>query len=337
MLNVKLLAYILVAFVLCGCATYNAVGQCDADLGTSWAGNACVNAVQESSNRALVKALGDKACARARLGVSDAALAAASCEEARAKAEKAAWVEIEKGATNGQQPNLTLDHLVPREPPNSAIVTAASSGRPETSGSAGPPTQESSSSSSNTLVVNPPPAGAGSPGVVGSYSDVNSGQTSSPRQPPTISGMGTLAYLDARNGFRDLSFGSAPVAGMTLVEDHADEKYYQRPTDDLSVGSGQLTSITYAYYRNQLFSVDLRAKGLANSRALLDTLNAAYGEPEQQNEFMQRYFWSGGTDQALYDENAINGDSTTTILNKELFAAWQAGLKEKAAGSASQF
>src|SRR6266849_378212 len=162
--------YALIAFGLCGCATYKAVGQCDADLGT--AASACIDAVQDARNRTLVKALGDEACARARHGMSDTALADASCEASRARAEKSAWVEIEKGAVNSQQPDLTLDHLVPPEPAISGSVTVAPSGQPEV-GTAGPPTQESSSSASKTLVVNPPPAVTPS-GVVGSNSYADS-------------------------------------------------------------------------------------------------------------------------------------------------------------------
>jgi hypothetical protein len=152
-----------------------------------------------------------------------------------------------------------------------------------------------------------------------------------------VASMGTLAYLDERNGFRDVSFGGAPLLGMRLVEDDGDEKFYTRPADDLSVGNGALASISYGYYKSQLFSVNLNAEGLVNSRALLDTLEAAYGKPYQPNEFMQRYTWLGSSVNALYDENPINGDSHATIMNKALLAADQAAGKQKAAGSARGF
>jgi len=93
-----------------------AANKCNADLGTSWAGDACIRAVEDQGDQAIVEGLGDEACARAPLGVSDSALASASCTEARSKAEKAAWLEIEKEAKYGQKPNLSLDYLVPGLP-----------------------------------------------------------------------------------------------------------------------------------------------------------------------------------------------------------------------------
>jgi hypothetical protein len=333
---VRPLVYMLLAFVFCGCARVWAANKCNIDLGTTWASTACMNAVQDVNIQALVKALGNEGCARARFGVRDATLAAALCEEARAKVEQAAWVQIEKAAESGQRPKIALDDLMPGLPqvpvtkPTGAAapgIIAVSPAQQRISS-----VQESPRRSPNILIVNPPPTVAASAGVVRSYSDVNSGQINSLRQPPTNSGMGTL---DFRNGFRDLSFGSAPVAGMRLVENDGDETFYQRSTDDLSVGSGHLASITYSYYKYRLLSVEVETKGLANSRALLDTLKAAYGEPYQSNEFMHRYTWKGGTVNAIYDESAINGDSTTLILNKALLVAEHAANKHKAVGSAS--
>lgn len=126
---------------------------------------------------------------------------------------------------------------------------------------------------------------------------------------------------------------------MKLVENYGDEKFYQRSTDDLSVGTGHLASITYDYYNYRLLSVELETKGLANSRALLDTLKAAYGGLNQSNKFMHRYAWLEGTVNVIYDESTTNGDSTTLILNKPLalFAAEQAAKNHKAAGPAPRF
>jgi hypothetical protein len=99
-----------------------AADKCTADLGIMWAGNACIGAVEDGTNQAIVKSMADEACARAKLSFSDPAVATAACEEAHAKTEKAAWVEIERGAKEGRQPNLlTLvteerGSLAPRRP-----------------------------------------------------------------------------------------------------------------------------------------------------------------------------------------------------------------------------
>jgi hypothetical protein len=334
--QVSHLLYILLPFVLCGCPGVWATNKCNIDLGTTWANTACTNAMQDVNVQARVKALGNEGCARARQGVMDGAQAAALCKEARAKVEQAAWGQIEKATVSGQRPKLTLDDVMPGLPevpvrkPTGAVAPetiAASPAQQRTSS-----LQEPLRNSPNIHFANPQPTVAASSAVVRSYSDVNSGQTNSPRQSPPNSGMGTLAYLDASNGFRDLSFGSAPLADMRLVEDDGDEKFYQRSTDDLSVGSGHLASITYDYYKYRLLGVELETRGLANSRALLDTLKAAYGVPYQPNGFLQRYMWPGAIVNVIYDESAIKGDSTSLILNKALIAADQAANKDKAGG-----
>jgi hypothetical protein len=75
-----------------------------------------MDAVHDSSNQVLVAAIGDEACARAKLGTSDVMVGDAACEQARAKSEKAAWVEIERSASAGTQPTLVLDDLLPGLP-----------------------------------------------------------------------------------------------------------------------------------------------------------------------------------------------------------------------------
>jgi hypothetical protein len=99
-----------------GCS-FQDVNQCQADLGVSWAPSACISAVDNLNNQTLVKALGDQACLRAESGITDAAMAKVSCDEGRAKVEKAAWVQIERAAAHGGgTPNLTVDELAPGLP-----------------------------------------------------------------------------------------------------------------------------------------------------------------------------------------------------------------------------
>jgi hypothetical protein len=99
----------------CGC-TNEAAHECVRDLGTLWSLPSCMDAVYDPSNQTLVTAIGDEACARAKLGTSDVAVGDAACKQARAKSEKAAWIEIERAASAGTQPRLALDDLLPALP-----------------------------------------------------------------------------------------------------------------------------------------------------------------------------------------------------------------------------
>jgi len=116
-----------------------AARKCSADLGETFASTTCVDAVLQPGNKQLVIALGDDACARARLGATTPDLASSACEMARAKAERAAWIQIETAAEKSTQPNLDLDQLVPGLPKsvaggsssgNAAPLSGAQSGLP---------------------------------------------------------------------------------------------------------------------------------------------------------------------------------------------------------------
>lgn len=73
----------------------------------------------------MVIALGDHACALARLDATTPDLANSACEMARAKAERAAWLQIETAAEKGTQPNLDLEQLVPSLPKGVAGASAS--------------------------------------------------------------------------------------------------------------------------------------------------------------------------------------------------------------------
>jgi hypothetical protein len=129
---------------------------------------------------------------------------------------------------------------------------------------------------------------------------------------------GSLAYLDFKNGFRDLQFGDPPAEDMRLVEDHGDTTYYTRPRDDLRIGNSQLNRIAYGFYRGRFYTALLSTEGLINSRALLEVLRQAYGRGARPNRFMDRYYWEGARVVLSYDENPLNHDATVVMSSVPL-------------------
>ncbi len=161
-----------------------------------------------------------------------------------------------------------------------------------------------------------------------------SGPTESPGiAPVTDVAMGSVAYLDARNGFRDMKFGEPPKSGMVLTEKQGDLKFYRRASDDLTVGSGRVAAITYIFYKNRLFTVMLQTKGIMNSQALLATFRAAYGPGDKPNEFLDAYLWSGKIVSVSYNENLVTKNATALIKNRAI--ARQKHSDEKAAAERS--
>jgi hypothetical protein len=147
-----------------------------------------------------------------------------------------------------------------------------------------------------------------------------------PREPSP----GSLAYLDYKNGFRDLTFGDPPKAGMVLREDSGDSKCYLRPSDDLSIGGAELSEIVYGFYKNRLHAVRMITRGYSNSRALLDVLRQAYGPPRRPNQFMENYRWRGSMVTVTYDENSITREADIWLFSEPLIAEQEADKKAKA-------
>jgi hypothetical protein len=151
--------------------------------------------------------------------------------------------------------------------------------------------------------------------VVPSQSAYQPSAAIEPSRPPLEPSPGSLAYLDFKNGFRDLKFGDSPTNDMVLKEDGGDSKYYFRPRDELTIGRAHMDRLVYGFYKNRLAAVLINTKGLWNSRALLDVLRQAYGYGSQPNEFMQRYTWRSARVIISYDGNSITRDASVWFFS----------------------
>jgi len=97
---------------------------------------------------------------------------------------------------------------------------------------------------------------------------------------------GTIAYLDARNGFRDLKFGQsiAQCPGMRLVKSDyrgsagKNIKTYVRDSDDLRIGTARLESIVYVFFKDRLMAVDLSVKDDEDMAVVTGAFSELYGE-----------------------------------------------------------
>jgi len=101
------------------------------------------------------------------------------------------------------------------------------------------------------------------------------------------------ASLDAASlppGFRDLTWGSAPVDDMQLVAENGDHRFLSRPTDSLRIGRAVLTSITYVYERGRLQAtvIELPASGF---ELLQRQLREDWGAPRTLKPD-QKYAWA---------------------------------------------
>lgn len=146
---------------------------------------------------------------------------------------------------------------------------------------------------------------------------------------------GSKADLDAKYGFRDVKFESAPFEGATLVEDSGTFKCYQRPSDDLKVGNVVLKELVYCYYKDALATVFISTEGYSNSRGFLDVLTAAYGEGYQSNRYIERYYWFGSRVTLSYNENSSTNNAQI-MMSSSIVAKKKEADDKEAAKAASE-
>jgi hypothetical protein len=148
-----------------------------------------------------------------------------------------------------------------------------------------------------------------------------------PPKPVKLSRMaapGTLAYLDSKNGFRDVNFGMAvaDLPGLALVSENPTHhlKTYTRSGDDLLVGGVPLKSINYVFFEDRLCEVVLRWN-LNTPEATLRTPPSSslaaycaelYGPPtrhtaSRQKEQTTQYIWRGHDNEVVLNETYLNG------------------------------
>ena len=63
----------------------------------------------------------------------------------------------------------------------------------------------------------------------------------------------------------------------------------------MKIGDADIDEISYAFYKERFYAVQIRFHGYMNFTALKSTLFEQYGHGKQPNRFMQEYWWDGGT------------------------------------------
>jgi hypothetical protein len=138
---------------------------------------------------------------------------------------------------------------------------------------------------------------------------------------------GSLAALDAKNGFRDVKFGMPLKAypGMVLIPFDPDDNYqrYLRKSDKLQMGDIPLKEVTYLFYKSRLINVQVWVYGIENREKVLQALSYAYGQPSMK--YKPKRDWFGKKVEMYYIENKdYDGknycyfDMTSKIMRDEI-------------------
>ena len=137
-----------------------------------------------------------------------------------------------------------------------------------------------------------------------------------------------VGALDDKYGFRDAIFEKPKTSFKNLVAVDGEKYFYKSTTENLTLGKYKLQAVYYHFYRGQLEGIAIQTEGSTNSRGILKILQLAYGDGDQENEYIKKYEWLGEKVKMIYDQNSITDDATIILMSVKLNNLEQAEKKK---------
>lgn len=157
----------------------------------------------------------------------------------------------------------------------------------------------------------------------------------------TTARAGSVQDLDQHNGLPDAQLGASVSSFRNLqqTEDTGRWTSYRRPTDRLTFGPYDLSSITYNFFKGKLYSIFLETDGKRNVKGVLNTLERMYGkdhtfqrqEVPKINVALETREWTGTKVYLLYKNGDDYRGGQITILDKPTWDALQKPKLERTA------
>lgn len=158
--------------------------------------------------------------------------------------------------------------------------------------------------------------------------------------------MGHVHYLDYKNGFRGVKFGSpsSAIPGLSLVKEQGSMKIYQKSGEQLTLGACTLDHVYYHFVDDKLMGVSLFPKDVDDGIALREIFEIAFGDGAtakphadagEHRQHADEFFWRGKIANARISY-AENHTAEAWIGNNELQDAYgkvQKKMAEEAAAS----
>ncbi len=120
-------------------------------------------------------------------------------------------------------------------------------------------------------------------------------QTSLPPQAAKIKKDQSLIFADKK--FGDLRWGTKllDIKGLEKIQDAERQDgvvEYRREKEDLKFGQATLSSIHYAFWRDQLYMLTIRTQGHSNYTALRREVFRQFGKGLRTDQAFERYLWT---------------------------------------------
>jgi hypothetical protein len=134
---------------------------------------------------------------------------------------------------------------------------------------------------------------------------------------------GSVADLDADDGLPDARIGTplANFTGLRKTDDAGRWLSFERPGDKLNFLGVELKSITYNFFKDRLYSIDLELQGKRNITRMLKALESRYGKThtletrtyQHTNAQMEVREWAGTKMYCDY-KSAVDGAGAELVL-----------------------
>ena len=117
----------------------------------------------------------------------------------------------------------------------------------------------------------------------------------SPLQPAKTKKDKNLIFQDEK--FGDLRWGTKifAIKGLEKIQDGEGKDgivEYRREKEDLKFGQATLSSINYAFWRDQLYMLTIRTQGSSNYTALRGEVFRQFGKGLRADQPFERYLWT---------------------------------------------
>jgi len=156
----------------------------------------------------------------------------------------------------------------------------------------------------------------------------------------TVYAFASLAQADDFQGFRGLNFGDPlPKEGMTFIKtvpSFGGTDIYSRDADDLNIGAAKLTFIHYYFWQDKLSFITIACSERHNFSALLAAFTEKFGEPYQENKYIEKYMWRG-KNMIIVSYNKYNEIGTTSVGSGDIIDEQKNWEKEQAKKAKGDF
>ncbi len=154
-----------------------------------------------------------------------------------------------------------------------------------------------------------------------------------------VQAAGTLANLDRDNGLPTAQLG-APITsfqGLEKTEDVGRWLTFKRPADTLRYGKYAVTGITYNFFKDRLYSINLDVQGKGNVKGIIKLLEQNYGKDHtldvlpfsKVNATMDVREWAATRVYCVMKNGSDEQGGVLTLLDKPTWDLIQVPKREK--------